>query len=213
MDVLHIEQLFYYWRCPFSGLELHVRYGWQVMPPNMYCSLLPMRHFVQTNTHISWKLQAAYGRSTYWMTALLSEIFVLWFRAAWEIWLDSYGPRNILQLFTDTFVHTASISRKIKAPATLLHSNRLQCNPGWLFALKVAKQSWSANYGPVLRASLFGMQLYTHNKQNSELMTILHTNQWLYIQPTMHKWATIELYCYAHFCTKEKQDSNICMRS
>ena len=39
--------------------------------------------------HIAWKLQVAY-----WTTAMLSEIFFVWFRAAWEIRLESYGPRH-----------------------------------------------------------------------------------------------------------------------
>ena len=31
-DIVNIKQLIYYWRCSFSSLELHARYGWQATP-------------------------------------------------------------------------------------------------------------------------------------------------------------------------------------
>ena len=46
MDVLHMQctkQLLFYWRCLFSGLDLHARHDWQVMAPNTHRSLfLPL---------------------------------------------------------------------------------------------------------------------------------------------------------------------------
>ena len=41
--------------------------------------------------HIIWKLQVIYGRSVYQVIVILSEAFFVWFRFAWEIWLESYG--------------------------------------------------------------------------------------------------------------------------
>ena len=53
--------------------------------------------FVYTYMHTcNLKLQVIYGRSAYWITALLSETFLVWFRVAWEIWLESYGSRHTL---------------------------------------------------------------------------------------------------------------------
>ena len=45
---------------------------------------------------ITWKLQVIYGCSAYQMTVLLSETFLVWFRVAWEIRLESYGFRHSL---------------------------------------------------------------------------------------------------------------------
>ena len=47
-----------------------------------------------THTHVTWKFQVICGRSAYWTTAILLDTFFVWFRAAWEIWLESYGPRH-----------------------------------------------------------------------------------------------------------------------
>ena len=93
MDVLLIEWLFYYRRCLFSGSELHARYDWQVMSSSMYCSLFLIHHLCILRC-ITWKLQVVHGHSTYWMTALLLETFLVWFRVAWEIQLESCGPRH-----------------------------------------------------------------------------------------------------------------------
>ena len=43
-DFLHIKRLLYSWRCLFSVLELDVRYEWQVVSPNMHCSLFLRSH-------------------------------------------------------------------------------------------------------------------------------------------------------------------------
>ena len=44
--------------------------------------------------HITWKLQVIYGCSANRTIAVLFETFFVWFRVAWEIWLESYGPRH-----------------------------------------------------------------------------------------------------------------------
>ena len=88
MDILHIDWLLNYRICLFSVLELDVRYSWWVMAPNAHCSLFPISHLC-VFTCITWKLQVICECSAYQMTALLSETFFMWFRAAWEIWLES----------------------------------------------------------------------------------------------------------------------------
>ena len=49
--------------------------------------------FVRTYTH-NLKLHITYGCSACWTTALLLEIFLVWFRGAWQIWLESYSPKH-----------------------------------------------------------------------------------------------------------------------
>ena len=93
MDVLHMEWLLYYCRCLFSVLELDSRYNWQVMAPNTPCNLFLMSHLFVL-TCITWKLQVIYGCSGDRMTAVQLETFFVRFRVAWEIWLESYGPRH-----------------------------------------------------------------------------------------------------------------------
>ena len=44
--------------------------------------------------HICCIVRQKYGRSAYQMTALVSETFFVWFRVAWEVKLESYGPRH-----------------------------------------------------------------------------------------------------------------------
>ena len=53
MNILHIKQLPYYRRCLFSVLELHVRYSWQVLIPNMHHNLLLICH-LHALTCITW---------------------------------------------------------------------------------------------------------------------------------------------------------------
>ena len=53
--------------------------------------------------HITWKLQVICGRSAYQTTVILLDTFFVWFRVAWEIWLESYGHRQAL------FVHWYNI--------------------------------------------------------------------------------------------------------
>ena len=69
---------------------------WQVMVPkwNAHCSLFPISHLCIL-TFIPWKLQVSYGRSAYQITALLLKTFLVWFRVAWEIWSERYGPKHI----------------------------------------------------------------------------------------------------------------------
>ena len=81
MDVLHIERLLYYRRCLFLVLELDVS-------QSLISHLWVLRYM-----YITWKLQVVQGHSAYQKTPLLSETFLVWFRVAWEIWLESYVPR------------------------------------------------------------------------------------------------------------------------
>ena len=101
MDILHIEQLFYYQRCVLPGLELHARYDWWVMAPNMDCSLFPVPHLCVLPC-ITWKLQIVHRCSKYWTTALLWKTFLELFRVAWNMLMGSYGPRHTSQSFSDT---------------------------------------------------------------------------------------------------------------
>ena len=72
MDVVLIEQLIYYQKCLFSGLELHAIYNWRVMAPNTHCSHFLMHHL----------LQVVYGCSAYQITALLSKTFFVLYSIA-----------------------------------------------------------------------------------------------------------------------------------
>ena len=57
--------------------------------------------------HSTQKLQVVYRRSTYWMTTLLSEIFIFCVGAGCKIWLVSYGSKQTLQsICNKPFVHT-----------------------------------------------------------------------------------------------------------
>ena len=68
------------------------------MAPNMHCSPLSIQDFVHTYMCmlITQKLQVlhVYGRSTYQTTALVSEMFIFWVRAAYEIQLAIYGFKH-----------------------------------------------------------------------------------------------------------------------
>ena len=90
MDVLYILNDSSVIGDGFSGL-LHARYDWQVMVPNMCCSLFLMCH-LYVLTCITWKLQVIYGHSTHRTTAVLSNTFLVWFRVAWEVQLESSVP-------------------------------------------------------------------------------------------------------------------------
>ena len=61
-------------------------------------------HILCALTLITRKLQDVYKHSTYWMTALLSEMTIFWVRAGCGIRLVSYGLKHVLQsLFNVTF--------------------------------------------------------------------------------------------------------------
>ena len=64
------------------------------MAPNVHFCFFVISHLCIL-TPITWRLQVIYGRSPYWMTALLSEIFLVGFRVAQEIQMDSYGLRHV----------------------------------------------------------------------------------------------------------------------
>ena len=109
IDVLHIEWLLHYWRCLFSVLELDVRYDWWVMAPNMYHSHLCIL------AHITWKLQVIYGCSTYRMTALLSNTFLVCLRVAWEFLLESYGSKHwsVFPWYSIVYIYCKPVCRSL----------------------------------------------------------------------------------------------------
>ena len=92
-NILHIEWLLYYRRCLFSVLDLRARYNWWVTTPNTHHSFFLIWHLCIL-PRITWKLQVVYRHSTYWTTSLLLKTFLEQFRVAWEIQLESYGPRH-----------------------------------------------------------------------------------------------------------------------
>ena len=112
--------------CLFSGWEVHAWYDWQVMAPNMHCSLFPISNLCVLPS-ITWKLQVVYGHSAYWMTALVSKTFLVWFRAAWQIQLKSYDPRHTLHSLSDTTlscnwkpIHTLLFGMQLRMTAKLM---------------------------------------------------------------------------------------------
>ena len=106
MDFIRIKWLL------FSVLHLNARFEELVMAPNLYHSLFPISYLCLL-TCITWKLQVMHGHSAYWMTALLSETFFVWFRVAWEIRLESYSLRhtsavlqyNIVSVYCKPSIH------------------------------------------------------------------------------------------------------------
>ena len=98
MDIVHIKRLLYYRRYSFSLLELDARYKWWVMAPNTPCSLFPISHLCvhyaqMAYTHI-FKTTGRIWMFCIWTTAILSESFLVWFRVAWNIRLESYDPKH-----------------------------------------------------------------------------------------------------------------------
>ena len=76
-----------------------------VLKWNAHHSLFPINHLCIL-TCIAWKLQVVhvYEYSAHWTTALLSKTFLVWLRVAWEIQLESYGPRHASVLLWYTIV-------------------------------------------------------------------------------------------------------------
>ena len=112
------------WVCggPQLGLALDARCNWWVMAPNAHHRLFLVCHLCIL-TCITWKLQVIYEHSTYQTTVPLSKTFLLWFRVAWEIWLESYDPRHVSQSFSDITLYACCkhLRRQIvKILATLL---------------------------------------------------------------------------------------------
>ena len=81
-SILRIERLIYNMRCVFSGLDLPVRYGWQVMPPNTHHSFLPIGNLCLLPL-ITWTLHRSYmvvlhiKRVLYYRTYFLGELELL----------------------------------------------------------------------------------------------------------------------------------------
>ena len=118
--VLPIEQLLYYQRYLFSGLELHVyvRYDWWVMAPNMHCNSFQYNTLCIL-TLITWKLQVIYECSTHQTAALLSNISIFCDRAKLEIQLESHGSKHTSQSlsgrpFMHAYKHTVKTTGRIR---------------------------------------------------------------------------------------------------
>ena len=96
MDILHIKQLPYCWRCLFSVSELDVSHNWWVKAPNLHHSHFLISH-LWVLTPVTWKLiQVIHGRSVYQTTALLLETFSCGLGFPWGIWLESNSSRHAL---------------------------------------------------------------------------------------------------------------------
>ena len=54
------------------------------------------------SSHTTQKLKGVYEHSTYATNALLSEIFLFWFRATYVLWLASYSPKHASRSSLDT---------------------------------------------------------------------------------------------------------------
>ena len=149
MDILHIEWLLYYQRCLLSVLQLDARYNWWVTAPNMPHSLFPISHLCIL-TCITSKLQVihVYGHLhvAYQTTALLSEIFLVWFKVAWERsnWKDIALDTH--QLFSDTHcvyilqahtcVHTLLFGAQLHMTACCI-TNKFTANKALFYMNKV----------------------------------------------------------------------------
>ena len=82
MNVLHMQQILYYWRPSFSGLELHASYDWRVMTPNTHHGLFPVScHFVCISS-ITRKLQVTCKSIVQQVTPLLPRMFCFMLKAA-----------------------------------------------------------------------------------------------------------------------------------
>ena len=97
------------WKFQFCSSSILSFLSWITQNYRVYANIL----------HIKWLLYyprcsfSGYGRSTYlyWRstyqtTALLSELSILWVRAAYNLWLLSYGSKHTLQSLSNmSFVH------------------------------------------------------------------------------------------------------------
>ena len=90
---VHIERQLYYRKCLFWGVRAACKIQLATFGSIHSSQFLLIQHLCVL-PRISWKLLVICGGSAYWTTALLSEIFLVWFRVAREIWLESYGPRH-----------------------------------------------------------------------------------------------------------------------
>ena len=54
MNILHVEQMLYYQRDDFSGLELYASHDWWVMTQNMHHSHLPRCHLCVLLDYKAW---------------------------------------------------------------------------------------------------------------------------------------------------------------
>ena len=123
MDIPHIKRLLYYWTWLFSLLELDPRYDWWVIAPNTHHSLFLVG--LKSNLKITWKVLVVCGRSAYQTTALLSETFLVLYRVAWEIRLESYDPRHIsIVLWYNIVVHILQACAYIAIWCTTMHDNK-----------------------------------------------------------------------------------------
>ena len=64
-------------------------------------------------TRITRKLQVVCRHATYWMTALLSKMFIFFVRAGCEIWMASYVSKHALQSLSDKPLLCIQILRHI----------------------------------------------------------------------------------------------------
>ena len=91
-------------------VRLNVRYDWRVMGPNTHHGLFPISSLCALITHTSetmwhiWTFCISNGHST------IEYIPCVCVRVAWEIWLESYGPRHasVILQYTTLCVYTAS---------------------------------------------------------------------------------------------------------
>ena len=100
-NILHIKWLFHYQGYPFLDYScMQAMTGKLQLQTRI--AVFPMCHCVHTcTTCIEWKLQGVYGRSTYWLTALLMDMLLFWFKAAFKIRLVSYSSKHTWQPLSD----------------------------------------------------------------------------------------------------------------
>ena len=91
IHILYIIRLLYYENCDIAGLELHTSYDWHhsILYTIFVCTYM---HNLKTTGH-TWMFYVLNDCST------IRNIFVV--RLAWEIELESYGPRHELQLCSE----------------------------------------------------------------------------------------------------------------
>ena len=106
--------------------------------------------FLSFSSHVTQKLQGVYKCSMYEMNAILSKIFLFWYRALCKLWLASYVPNTHHGLFS--IHHFVCISSVIRKPQDVCTSTTHQMTPVLplmlCFMSKAAKQLQLTSYGP-----------------------------------------------------------------
>ena len=108
-------------------------------------------YILWAHTFITWKLQLIYGHSTYmyWMTAVLSEMFIFCVKELdeerYNLWVMTSNTRYSVFLIIHLWIITC-ITDKYRSCVDVLHIERL--SEAFIVWFRVAWEIWVETYGP-----------------------------------------------------------------